>query len=263
MAKLKGIQFTGKLGEVTAYTRAGVDGIIVRTSEGIDGKRVKFNKEFVRTQENNAEFGGCSTTASSARNTMTALLPLQDYNIHPALTKVFRLVQKMDGESNRGERHVFLSKAPRILEGFSLNRKVSFDSIVRSNLTHAISRETYSATIEIPSLVHGINLMPPQKHAMFQVVATLGIVPDMKYTKDGHTPVNEFAAGYASAKTPWQAVKGGLEPTTLELTIPNPPANGEALSLVLSVGIAFGEMITNTVVDQVRRAGAAKILGVV
>jgi hypothetical protein len=263
MAKLKGIQFTGKIGEVTAYTRAGVDGIIVRTSEGIDGKRVKLGEEFVRTRENNAEFGGCATTSSAVRSALISLVPLEDYNILPQLNKVFRLVQVMDKESNRGERHVLLSKEPRILEGFSLNRKVSFDSILRSNLVYTLSRETYSATIDIPTLVHDINLVPSQQHAMFQVVATLGIVPDMKYTKNGYTPVNELASGYVAANTPWHAVKGGMAATTLELNIPNPPTNGEALSLVLSVGIAFGEMITNTVVQQVKRAGAAKILGVV
>jgi hypothetical protein len=263
MARLKGIQFMGRLGDVTAYTRAGVDGIIVRKSEGINGNRVKHGSEFARTRENNAEFGGCATTSSAVRSALLEVLPLQDYNIIPQLNKIFKLVQVMDEESNRGERHVFLSKSPRMLEGFSLNRKVQLESIVRSNLTYTLSREMYSATIDIPTLVHGISLVPPQKYAMFQIVATLGIVPDMKYTKKGYIPANKLAVGYASANTPWHAVKGGIGPTTLELSIPEPPANGEALSLVLSAGIAFGEMLTDTLVQQIRHAGAAKILAVV
>jgi hypothetical protein len=262
MAKLKGsIQFTGSIGDITAYLRNGE--IIIRKKQGVDRRRVKYGPEYERTREGNKEFGGRSTTARMIMRSLHVIKPMADYKIHSALNGLLTPIQKMDTESARGKRNVFLTKNPRLLEGFTLNQGTHFDSIVRTPVVCSLSRETLSATINIPELVPGINFVARQKHSMFQIVVQLGLVPDMMHTPNGYKPVDETATGSVYAMTEWQPIRGGADATTLSLALAGLPPQSAAFSLMLSIGISFGEAYTNTMVKQTKHAGAAKVLGVV
>ena len=262
MGKLHGpVQFTGKVGEITAYRRKGSDEIIVRSREGIEGSRIKNDENFIRTRENNAEFGGRARAASQVTHALDLLKPLADYNIvGPITARLARIQRAAKGE--RGQRAVMLSHNPRLMEGFSLNRKVHFDSILRGTLTWTLSRETLSATVSIPQLIPGINFVAPKSYAMYRIVAVLGMVSDVAYVKGDFAPLNETLIGkYASAKTDWRPMKKGLDETVLELKIDERlrPANS-SYSIMLAVGVSFGAMDDFSTVEQVGHAGAAKVL---
>jgi hypothetical protein len=131
-------------------------------------------------------------------------------------------------------------------------------------LTWDISRETLTAKVNIPELVPGINFHPPKQHPLFQVVAVLGIAPDLFFKGRKYEPSNMKydltppAIGLSS--TLWASAKNGLPATMLEVALPAPPAVAGAF--VLSVGVCFGVPDAEGV-SQTRHAGCARILSVV
>lgn len=257
------ITFTGSLGNVTAYRMRGVDGIVLRQKGGASKEKIKSSPAFANTRRNNAEFGG---RARASRWIMRMLWPqkaLADYNIAGPLNALMKPIQALDTVSEWGKRNIILSKNPRLLEGFSLNRKTPFDSMIRTSLSYSLSRETRTAHIDIPELLPGINFYAPKSHPMFSVVAVLGMMPDLYYSEMGYVP---SASGYEethvqSVSSEWCPVLKKSPATTLTLMLDAiPPDN--AYSLILSVGVRFGTMQDATTVQQVKYAGCAKVLTV-
>ena len=132
--------------------------------------------------------------------------------------------------------------------------------MIRTPLMYEMSKETCSAEIKIPQLIPGINFHVPQ-YPWYRIVASLGIVPDLVLTDFGYNPAT---AGYSTnmhetVETPWLAVMKGGMPTTLSLQCKELPPDTN-FSLMLSVGIAFGTVMNEADIRQVRYAGSAQVL---
>ena len=271
MAKLESdFQFTGPMGNISAYRMRGVDKIVVRKKGGATKKRIKNDPRFEKTRQNNAEFAG---RAMGVRYMMKALRPLKnvrDYNIAGDINRLMKYVQDRDEVNDTGKRTVQLSRHGFLLEGFSLNRMSTFENVIKVPLTYSISKETLTARVDIPELLPGINFSPSQKHPLFSVMAVLGVIPDLYWTKDGYTFSNEnrksYQPGYsaswlAESSTPWLHVTEGLPASTLELKVTDvPPDNNFAL--MLTVGIRMGTPLAK-MVDEVKYAGCGKVVRVV
>jgi hypothetical protein len=266
MAKLYGTNFIGPLGNVSVYKRHDIEQEIMRMKGGPSKEQIKKSPKFARTRELNMEFGGRSTTTKGIVHAMWPLKALSDHNITSPLNGLLRPVQLMDKMSDRGKRHVQLTKYPSLLEGFSLNRKRLFDSMIRGAITCTLSREEMLANIEIPSLVPQINFHPQANYPMYRIMATLGVVPDLFYTQGQYEPSSPkyrvTAVPLIMVASPWHPVIEEAEELTLELKYPKMQPD-EAYSLVLSIGIACGTMGIGGEIMQVPRAGSAKVLAVV
>ncbi|HEY4149835.1 MAG TPA: hypothetical protein VGM41_12940 [Chitinophagaceae bacterium] len=262
MAKLSGgFLFTGKIGNASAYTMRGVDGIILRSPGGASKNKIKTHENFRRTRELNAEFGGRATAGQHLRRACSIQKSLADYNIAGPINAMLLPIQRLDMTSKRGQRNVVLSQNPRLLEGFSFNKKNTFDSTIRNPLSYTLSRDTLSARIDIPTLLPGITFFAPDKYPFFSIQAVLGITPDLFYDSPKYKPSSDY---YSQAKTRltetgWRPVQKGLEATTLELAFTVPPPD-QSFSLVLTIGVCYGIMIDTTSVSQAKYAGCAKIL---
>ncbi|NII29899.1 hypothetical protein HB364_32775 [Pseudoflavitalea sp. X16] len=251
----------GSVGKYSYYKMRGIDTPIVRSKGGASKETIKTHPRFEQTRRINAEFGG---RASASKRIMRMLWPLKslaDYNIAGPLNALLKPIQALDDQSELGERNILLSLNPGILEGFSLNRKLSFDSIVRTHLNWSFSQEELQATIDIPALLPGINLFASTSHPVFSMIAVLGIVPDLFYSPTKYITTsdeyNEFVPVMAS--TSWFPVLEGSEPVSLTLPyLFAPPDDG--YSMMLSVGICFGRMRNASTIEQVPYAGAARIL---
>jgi len=265
MAKLKpnfGLQ--GSAGNLSFYTRWDMEDVVIsRTKGGATKEKIKTSRKFKRTRELNAEFGG---RAAASKWLMQACWPqkaLADYNIAGPVNTLIKPIQAMDTESPHGKRNILLSGNPRLLEGFSFNRKTAFDSVIRNPVFYSVSRETLSAHVDIPALLPGINFYKPEKQPvcpMFSVIAVLGLVPDLFYSKLGYKSKDGYSLyTYAEATSAWYPMLKGSEAMSLDMQLDViPPDPG--FSLVLSIGIRFGTMLDANTVQQVRRTGVAKVL---
>lgn len=260
MATLQpGFTFTGTLGNMSAYKMRGSDKIILRTKGGPSKDKIKTSPQFERTRENNSEFGGRAKASSWVKRMLHPVSVLADHNIINSLNPPMKKLQQLDTDNPRGKRNVCLEKAPQILEGFSLNKRNSFDTIVRGQMKCSIDRVALSAAWEVPGVIPGINFFAPVKQPMFRMVMALGAVPAIVFTDDEYAPVGDYSMVYPKhVYTQWQPVLQGCDAQLLELTLPTPPGN--EYSLVLSVGVCFGTIANGGVVQQVKYGGAGKVV---
>jgi hypothetical protein len=254
MAFLEEFKFIGRLGEFTAYKRWDSDKTILRRKGGGSRMKIMTSEKCKRTRENMAEFGGRSRVASWVRRAMWSQRALADYNFIGSINALIKPVQDLDTEGLRGRRAIRLSASPRMLEGFSLNRGTTFDMMVQNTVYHTISRQTRSATVDLPGLLPGINFTPRVEQI------EMGIVPDAAYNGKRYESAEWYQRPITKqASTPWFLTQEGAPASTLEVSIPFVPAD-DGYTLVLSIGMCFGQPGGGGVVKPVRRVGAAKIL---
>jgi hypothetical protein len=153
-----------------------------------------------------------------------------------------------------------------LLQGFNLNRRTPFDTIIANSLTYMLSKESLKASITIPALIPDVNFFVPNKYAWYKFIVVLGTVEDMMYTERGYKPEsgNEMHM-FMLEETDWFAVSPRSEPVYIELNemekyieeVSEISFNPQ--SLLLGVGIAFGHMVKGQV-ELIKYVGGAKIL---
>jgi hypothetical protein len=262
MAQLESnFDFTGKLGNISAYKSRGSEKIILRTKGGPTTHQFKTSQHYAKARRNNAEFGGRAQASKWVRQMMHPLQSVGDYNAAGPLNALIKPIQALDTVNDHGQRNIEFSKDSSLLHGFSLNKRNTFDSIIRNPVAYSIDRVVLTATVGIPQLLPNINFFNPGKHAFYSIVAVLGIVPDLFYSKNGYNSSwkkNE-PEGSKFIESEWFASLEGSKAFTLslqyQLSLPN-----QSFMAMLSAGIKFGTMGVGGVIQQVPYAGAAKIM---
>jgi hypothetical protein len=146
-----------------------------------------------------------------------------------------------------------------MLEGFTLNRQLLFNSVVRHPVTCALSRDEGKASLVLPALVPGINFYtPPGKH-LYRFIFTLGVIPDMIFTPDGYKPqAPQYHSTYLI--TEWHTVTELTTQLSFDLLLENFTGLDTSNSLVVAAGIEFGFPLSNDIIQSVKYAGTACIL---
>ena len=266
MGKLESeFQFTGPVGNLSAYRMRGVDKIILRKKGGASRNKIRNSPEFAKTRLHNKEFTGRARGVHWMWCALRPLIPLSDHNLSGPINKLLKYVQYRDEVTAIGQRTIAFSKHASLLEGFSLNRDSDLNTLVKAPLRYSVSRETLSAKIEIPELIPRRNFSPPKEHPLFCVVAVLGAVPDLYHMDRRYEPYAPSHPGFAKlpveAATEWLRVSEGSPATTLEVKLQSPPP-ADDYALVLSIGVCFGTPAPGGAVERVEHAGCAKIVAV-
>lgn len=258
MAQLIGeILFTGSLQKLSAYKMRGSDKIILRKKGGPSKKQIKHSPHFDLTRKNNNEFGGRAKAAARIKRVLHPLLFLADYNITGPLNALLKPIQKLDTDSERGKRNILITKQPRLLEGFTLNRRYLLESIVRTPFTWSIEKD--QAIIDVPHLVPGINFVVPGNYGWYQIIAVTGLVPDLYHNEHGYRPKGELDYLSEYTESAWLPVNTPA-PAGQLIVKGLPEHKPETSSLIIAVGIAFGTMQPGNI-EPVKYVGGAKVLG--
>jgi hypothetical protein len=251
--------FTGSIGDLIAYRVRGSDKVIIRRKGGVSRDRIRHDPAYENTRKVNSEFSGRSAASKWIMRMMYPLKSVADYNVAGPLHALLRPVQTLDSKSALGMRHVSLSVQPDLLEGFSLNRRTTFESILRCPVICSLNREDRQSVVKIPALRPGINFHSPRLYPWFSIIAVLGVVPDVFHTPDGyavHGGYDRFQP--VSVDTGWLATVQETKGHELALSYSETPPDNN-FSLLLTVGIRFGVAESNLRIGQVRYAGAARI----
>ncbi|WP_207512651.1 hypothetical protein [Longitalea luteola] len=261
--------FTGTVSNISVYKVRGSDKPVVRMKGGPTKRQIETRASFATTRKNNKEFGGRARIAGQVLEALRPLKYLGDFNLAGPLNSLFIPIQALDTEHPHGERNVELSKAPGLLQGFNLNRRTPFETIVANQLDYTLSKETVKASITFPALMPGINFFPPGKYSWYRFIAVLATVEDMFYSNGEYQPehgANREMNMYTIEETDWMAVTPRSEPFTMELnklgTYYERAADRKQFnrhSLLLAAGIAFGNMPKGQI-QMVKYVGGAKIL---
>jgi hypothetical protein len=246
----------------------GSDTPIVRTKGGPTKRQIKTKPSFAITRMNNMEFGGRAKIAGQVLHALRPLKYLGDYNIAGPLNSLFIPIQELDTEHEKGERNIVLSKNPGLLQGFNLNRRTPFDTIVANPLAYTLSKESLTGSVTFPALIPDVNFFVPGKYPWYKFMAVISIVEDMFYDPNGYRPENDRELyTWALDETDWLPVQAGLPAITKQYTqlkdcygVGKKRIKLNSHSLLLAVGIAFGDMEKGQI-EMVKYVGGGKILG--
>lgn len=279
MAILKNLtEFSGSLGNISAYRRKDSDKVILRMKGGATKRKIKTAKSFERTRELNAEWGGCAKAASSLRDFLVHMTPVADYNLSGSLTALAKNIQTRDLIQPKGERAILFSKFGTLLEGFQLNKKNSFESVLRGSINVQFHAERRSVDIQLPEIIHGINFLPIGNYAAWRIVITFGSLPDLFFFDKKY--VSSLDGSYRQIEktwySDWQFGTKNIEAQQCTIALPvvtdsiidkkkkttTKELTNTSDTLVLAVGITFGTPITDQLVKTNKYVGAGKILKV-
>jgi hypothetical protein len=157
------IKLKGTIGDISFYKTQ--DGHLAREKGGVDGERIKNDPSFIRTRENNKEFGSAAGSSKLLRRALSSLMHnASDNRIVARVTKLMSDIRNLDGTSDRGQRNVgdalLVPQTLQMFKNFNFNQ----DAELRTILQSAFSAQT-NGTITISSLV-------PQSQIRYPLGAT-------------------------------------------------------------------------------------------
>lgn len=162
MAKQKGILLLkGTIGGISFYKTQ--DGFLAREKGGVDGERIKKDPAFIRTRENNAEFGSAAESGKLIRDSLRKFLQkASDNRVNARLMGLMSKIKNMDTSSIRGERKVAIGiaapEAHALLKKFNFNNRALMGSI----LFHEKSVDTSTGVISMIEFIPMEDLKWPE-----------------------------------------------------------------------------------------------------
>lgn len=264
MASLHGdLSFTGRLGNLSAYTMRGHDGVVIRTRGGASKSRIRNAPSFEPTRNLNREWKGVTMVAKLIRDGMWALRPLADYNVSGPLNALVKKIQVADQDNPKGKRSILLTQHAGFISSFNFNRKTIFDSLIRQPVSVSMDKNTGVAGFEIPSLQSSVNFFPHPFYSYFRLILTVMAVSDYVVRGETYTSVNAMLPEYKPIYTDWMMTNGVQHGTGYQISPSNIYLPGPDMVLICAAGIQYGALSPNGSVQPAPYAGAAKILTVV
>ena len=217
----------GTIGDVTFYKSQ--DGFLMREKGGLSGQRIASDPAFIRTRENNAEFGRAGKAGKTLRAAFRGLLQnVADSRLVSRLTKEMMRVVKADSTSLRGQRNV-LDGELELLEGFEFNIGGKLTQTLFAPYIAGIDRVAGSMTIALPAFVPATQMAAPAEATHFQLLAGRA---EIDFEAESFT--NDT---YSSAMLPLSSASAG--PLEIEFTV----TAGSTKPLFLVLGVAFYQQV--------------------
>lgn len=270
MAIVKGLfQATGSIKGISFYSPVGSNKVIMRTKGGASKERIAKGKEFEKLRKHQAEWGGCVQFARGVRGAVGELYRLADFNLSPVWTGLGKRLMKLDTTSTIGERNLQLTAYKQALDDFNFNRNYPLASILRVMPTVEVDRKTLTATVVFPRINTESHLVNFQRLPYFRLITSLGTVSDMHYKpvlQTNYDAVNSDLHGYSVSKmSEWHSTNNIIVEQTFELEFDQQFKSlvTDDITLLVCIGMEFGNVAFGGSIVEVKRAGCAKVLKVV
>ena len=247
MARQRGlIKLKGTMGDITFYKS--IDGYLAREKGGVEASRIANDPAFVRTRENNAEFGSSAMAGKVLRDTVRELsMNTSDSRVTARLTKVMAQVKNLDPTSIRGERNVAVGigtpEGKNLLKGFNFNNRALLGCVLHRPF------EVQSATGEVT-----VGILYPKNDVSYPQGATHVLF------RSALAVVN-FATGESvmSVSAPERYATNDVEQETVDVTPATPPVLTGTKFVLFS--IEFVQHINGA--DYPLKNGAYNVLNIV
>jgi hypothetical protein len=268
MAIVKGfLQMTGSIKGVSFYTVAGSDKVIMRTKGGASKNRIRKGAEFAKLRLHQVEWSGCVQFSQSMRDAVGETYRLADYNLYSKWNGMGKQLMKMDTENKTGSRRLSISEYKLELDGFNFNLSYPFTTIFRALPSVELNRETLSATVSVPRINTAVDIQNIQRLPYFRLIISLGMVSDMMYNPEGITrkykpAMDELNGCCRSTISDWYSTNDVIAPHVLSIQYDEsfPPLLTGDITVLLSMGIEFGNVGFAGMIMPVNHAGCGKIL---
>lgn len=271
MAVVKGaLQASGSIKGLTFYKRSDSEKVIMRTKGGASKNRITKGPEFESLRKHQIEWGVCVHFARMVKATMGDIVRLGDYNASPVITGIGKKLMGLDKQSEIGRRSLNLSAYRAPLDNLELNRKYPFNTLLRVMPVYVVDKERLRATIDFPSINTSMSLNNYRNMPYFRLHATLGCVADRRCSAqmlfDNYEPANESLDGlFAGYTSPWFSANDIIPEQNIALQLSEAYVEHDKseVSLLLSVGVEFGNVGFGGEIVPVKHAGSGKVVSCV
>ena len=257
------IKVSGNIGGISFYKSNGEN--LARSANGPSKDKIQNDPNFIRTRENNSEFGGSATVAKSLRLAFASdVSKMADNKLVSRLTAFFKdLCNK--GTGIRGQRSIGLSAHKASLENLEFNKKLSFASVFNPPFTITTNAARTQADIVTGPFSPQTFINAPAGATHFKVGMTLSVISDFLFS----TATSKYEATDSNSVKLTKADAGIMMPLfsttpatiTLSTLLPGTPVLTATQSVVLALGIDFYQRI-GTVDYILAQGNAMKIVKV-
>lgn len=257
----------GSMKNISMYTIQGSDEVYIRTKGGASKSKIKRSPAFEKVRRNNKEWAGCTLLTRAIRRGLYAMKRFEDYPVTGALNALAKIIQKEDKESEHGQRKVSLSKHREVITGFNFSRKQTLDSVLRVPIRWTFDRATMSVEIEIPAINTRTGLYNQRDLPFFRIVVGMSPVPDFLFNaekKEYYPSEDKLLDICTREEGEWFSTHTTTPPQVISINYLSRHIgwmNDEA-SLVVAVGVEFGNTGYNNEPVGVKYAGCGKIIHV-
>ena len=262
-------QITGGIRGFSFYTIAGSDKVIVRTKGGPKKIRVKKAPEFEKLRSHQKEWFACVLFSKELRDALGETYRLADFNVSPVWNGMGKKLMNLDTEHVVGERVLKISPYRQVLENFNLNRNFPFNSVLKVSPTYEVNRESLQATVTFPRINTMNDLLNIQRLPYFRLIVSLGIISDIayhpEYEKKKYAPTLGISYGsHVSTISNWFSALDSIDEQTLNLQMGKVFFDllTDEVTLLLGIGIEFGNVGFAGQITEVKRSCCGKILHV-
>ncbi|WP_187658760.1 hypothetical protein [Flavobacterium macrobrachii] len=245
MSKQKGvIKLVGNIGGMSFYTSNGE--FLARTAGGPTKERIATGANFVRTRENNAEFGGAAKVGKAFRTSLSSVIQtMGGSTLTASLTKLFKSINAR-ASGTRGQRPIALSANKAQAKGMELNGKISFTSVFNAPYTVTPDADRVEITFTIPSFIPINFINAPAGATGFRIAAAVGWLSDysfdestLSYEPDAPEQNSLGITSYSAI----QPINNTGTTITLTATAPGGLVPDAGVSVIACLGIEFYQRV--------------------
>lgn len=170
------IKVSGNIGGVSFYKSDGKD--LARVANGPSKDKIQNSDNFVRTRENNSEFGGSATAGKSLRLSLaTSISTMGDKRITSRLTALFKDICSRS-LGTRGQRPITISTNRTLLENLEFNDKLAFASVFNAPFTFTNNAGRTQGTITVAAFAPQTFVHAPSGATHFRLITSIGVLSD-------------------------------------------------------------------------------------
>lgn len=255
------VKLQGTLDGLTFYKSNGQN--LVKTKGGVPKSRIKNDKAFTRTRENNSEFGGCANSGKAFRDAFAGVVKLmRDSLIVTRVTSIMKKIQ-VNGVGPRGEREINIEGYGYMFNGFELNSDHHFGTVFFAPMdAPVVSATRDSLQWKVLDFNTDTFINAPTGATHFKLILAGGLVSNYQYQPmmEQYEPVNPEANAVGavsySAEIPLGGMVGGI--TTLEVDLSAVGTVPVSSMLIGCVGILFFQQV-NTSFYEFAQGNAMKV----
>ena len=239
------IKVKGNIGGVSFYKSNGED--LARVANGPSKDKIMNDDSFVRTRENNSEFGGSAMVGKAMRVSFSAsLLTMGDSRLSSRLTAMFKEICSKS-VLTRGQRPIVLSTNRSLLTNFEFNNKLSFASVFNAPYVVTNNAGRTQGTVTVAAFQPQTFIHAPVGATHFRLGAALGVVSDHQY----NTATKHYEASDPTLNTLNGIAYGAVTAInsaapvnfTLVASLPGTPTMTATANGILTFGIEFFQRI--------------------
>ncbi len=242
MARSKGIiKIDGLLDGISFYKKNGKE--LTRIPNGPDKKKILNNPNYIRTRENNQEFGGAAAIGKALRVGLAQVVKHMSSTYGNArIVKLIKDILNQD-DGIRGQRAFHPLAHAHMLLNFAFHEQLSFDNVFIAPFTSTVNAERNEVSILIPDFHTGNQVNAPRGATHIRLVNVVTVLSSFQYNASTkkYEPTDVLNNSKNALNASGFIPLGGMAETATALIAQVPGLNGllDSSALISCIGIEF------------------------